>query len=102
MIGYVINLSGAIKLQKYCYKLRAGIDEQIRQYWRYGLRFYQIDPPMGWQTSVESFTGSPRDMRAKQVSKQQTARAKLSRLYRKIRFAMHHRMHKPKRKRTAG
>ena len=98
MISYAVSLSGAIKLQKHCHHIRAGIDKQIRQYWRYGLDFYQIDPPMGWQTNAESILGSPQDMRTNKVHKDQAIWEKFLRLYRKTRFAMYHRTHKPKRK----
>ncbi|MDD9884190.1 MAG: glycosyltransferase family 25 protein [Gammaproteobacteria bacterium] len=98
MISYAVSLSGAGKLLKYCGPIRAGIDEQVRQYWRYGLDFYQIDPPMGWQSGADSLLGSPHDMRANKILKDQAARERLMRLYRKMRFAIYHRMRKPKRK----
>ena len=97
-MGYVISLSGAVKLQKYCYKIRTGIDGQMREYWRYGLDLYIVDPPMGWQVCVESLISSPQDMRTNKVQKPRNIAARTARLYHKIRFALYHRTHKPKRK----
>lgn len=97
-IGYAVSLSGAVKLMKHCHPIRDGLDKQIRQYWRYGLDFYQIDPPMGWQTDAGSLLGSPQGMRENKTQKDSAMRERLMRLYRKTRFAVYHRMHKPKRK----
>lgn len=98
MISYAVSLSGAVKLLKHCRPIRAGVDEQIRQYWRYGLDFYQIDPPMGWQMDADSLLGSPQGMRENKIQKDNAIRERLMRIYRKMRFAAYHRMHKPKRK----
>lgn len=97
-ISYAVSLGGAVKLLKHCRPIRAGVDEQIRQYWQYGLDFYQIDPPMGWQTDAMSLLGSPQGTRENKIQKDNAMRERVMRLYRKTRFAIYHRMHKPKRK----
>jgi len=97
-MSYAVSLSGAVKLLKHCEPIRDGLDKQIRQYWQYGLDFYQIDPPMGWQVDGASLIGSPQGMRENKVQKDNAVRERLMRLYRKMRFAVYHRMHKPKRR----
>lgn len=87
--GYAVRLDGAIKMTKYCYKIRRGVDVQRRQYYDYGLHFYSIDPPLGHQS------GLPTTISICQSGKSLYLPRALARLYRKIRYDVYNRLHKP-------
>lgn len=56
-IAYIATLDGAKKMLKHCYAMRIGVDLQRRRYWEYGLDFFSVDPPLGFQSGSASVIG---------------------------------------------
>ena len=46
--AYLISHSGAEKLMQYCTNIETAVDMAYSEFWRNGLDFYGVHPPMAW------------------------------------------------------
>ncbi|MGI9337349.1 MAG: glycosyltransferase family 25 protein [Gammaproteobacteria bacterium] len=69
-IAYLISRQGAAKLLDYCQNIRAPIDRMYAEYWRNGVAFYCVRPPVV-RESGETTTISGRDGKIKRTITEQ-------------------------------
>ncbi len=61
MDTYLIDLDGAKKMHKFCYKIHDQVDHQWIQYWKNGCYFYHVTPPPARQDESPSEIARTKD-----------------------------------------
>lgn len=92
--AYLISLAGAKKAHKQCHTIDGHADGTMRQYWRFGLAFYEVTPAPAYQSDEPSQIGYAHRT---PLSAAEKRRRSWMRNYRGFRRKLHHLLHKPSR-----
>lgn len=90
--AYLMSLDGAKKAHRQCHTIDGHADGTMRQYWRFGLAFYEVTPAPAYQSDEPSQIGYAHRTPLNAAEKRQRARM---RNYRGFRRKLYHLLHKP-------